>query len=198
MVMGGLCRLVAITGGIGSGKSVVCRILRTIGFPVYDCDTRARHIMDSSDDIKCVIVTEICSNAVVGNSIDRKVLASAVFNNDEALLKLNSAVHHYVREDILNWYKNNGDNGIAFVETAILYQSGLDKLVNEVWEVYAPAELRIERVLVRNESMSRAQIEQRISVQDSYVPERAHESVHRVVNDDVCPLLPQIEELINN
>lgn len=196
--MGGLCRLVAITGGIGSGKSVVCRILRTIGFPVYDCDTRARHIMDSSDDIKCVIATEICSNAVVGNSIDRKVLASAVFNNDDALLKLNSAVHHYVREDILNWYKNNGDNGIAFVETAILYQSGLDKLVNEVWEVYAPAELRIERVLVRNESMSRAQIEQRISVQDSYVPERAHESVHRVVNDDVCPLLPQIEELINN
>lgn len=194
--MGTDIRLIAITGGIGSGKSVVCRIIGAMGYPVYDCDTKARIIMDSSDDIKRTIAQEICATAIVGNTIDRKALADAVFNNDSALQKLNSTVHHHVLNDILDWHKHN--SGLAFVETAILYQSGLDRIVNEVWDVCAPIELRIQRVLVRNAGMSRAHIEQRISIQDSYVPERSHRYVHHIINDDTCGILPQIEALIDN
>lgn len=189
-------RLIAITGGIGSGKSVVCHILRAMGYPVYDCDTQARIIMDSSDYIKRIIAQEICPAAIVGNNIDRKALADAVFNNESALQKLNTTVHYHVLNDILDWHKHN--SGLAFVETAILYQSGIDRIVHEVWEVCAPIELRIQRVLVRNAGMSRAHIEQRISSQDSYVPERSHKFVHHIINDGTCGILSQIEALIDN
>ncbi len=194
--MKSVTRLIAITGGIGSGKSVVCRILEKMGFPIYDCDTQARIIMDSSDEIKQIIAQEICPDAIVGNSIDRKVLATAVFNNDTALQKLNSTVHHHVLDDILEWHRRN--TGLAFVETAILYQSGLDRIVHEVWEVCAPMELRIQRVLVRNADIDRAHIEKRISAQDSYVSDRNHRCVYQIINDGVCAILPQIEALVNN
>lgn len=81
------------------------------------------------------------------------------------------------------------------METAILYQSGLDVMVDDVWSVDAPAELRIERVMARN-SFSRQQVEARIASQDSSVPTILHPRVFSIINDGCIPLLPQIENLL--
>ena len=186
-------RLIAITGGIGSGKSVVSRVVEAIGYDVYDCDSRARQIMDGSDSIKKAIANEICREAIgADGSIDRCRLSAEVFGNDDKLCRLNAIVHAAVKEDLAKWASERRE---AFVETAILYQSGLDRMVSDVWEIIAPTELRVERVIERN-GLTRDEVMKRIVAQDQYQPQAIHGRVTRIVNDGDMPLLPQIEEAI--
>ncbi len=188
-----ICYLIAISGGIGSGKSVVSRILSTIGYPVYDCDSRAKILMDTSVEIKREISENISESAVKNGNIDRVVLGNIVFNDTNALSILNKIVHDYVKCDLLQWYKHF--NGICFVETAILYQSHLDDVVNEVWEINAPTDIRVKRVMERN-NMTQQQVESRIASQQ-FTPEKYHSNTHSVINDNEHALLPQIEYLIS-
>lgn len=186
-------KIIAITGGIGSGKSVVSRIVAAMGFDVYDCDSRAKKLMDSSRTIKDSIAEEICREAIDDDGhIDRRRLADAVFGDAVLLNKLNGLVHAAVREDFATWI---GGRSIVFVETAILYQSRLDEMVDEVWEVIAPREMRVERVMSRN-GISREDVELRIDSQDRFVADRVHGCVHRLVNDGFTPVLPRIESLL--
>ena len=187
--------LIAIVGGIGSGKSVVSRIVGIMGYEVYDCDSRAKRLMDSSHDIKERIRCEIHAECISGGEIDRKRLAEIVFSDEEALQRLNAIVHTAVREDLKNWVGERSKDAVLFVETAILYQSGLDRLVDAVWEVDAPLDLRIERVMARN-SVSREEVLARIASQDSFVPASVHPSVTHIINDNDQPILPQIERLV--
>lgn len=188
-----MANIVVITGGIGSGKSMVSRILRVMGYDVYDCDSRAKAIMDSDSEIKRVISEEICSDAVVGGVINRLRLAEVVFADGALLLRLNEAVHFAVKKDIMQWAEHRSP---AFVETAIMYQSGLDRVANEVWGVTAPRELRIARVMTRS-GLSEEAVKRRISVQEAYIPQQIHSSVSEVINDDSVALLPQIELLLS-
>lgn len=188
-------RLVAVSGGIGSGKSVVCRILRCMGYPVYDCDTRAKQLMDASDEIRRVIRAEIASDAIDHKGgINRQCLAAAVFGNPCKLEILNRAVHGCVLGDLECWRREQ--EGTAFVETAILYQSGLHRMVDEVWEVTAPETVRMRRVMRRN-SMTEAQVVERIEAQRYQPsPEEMHTCVREIVNDGSSALLPQISRLL--
>lgn len=167
-------------------------MLCAMGYPVYDCDTEAKRIMDRSDVIKQGIAREICAEAISEVGIDRRKLSETVFGSPELLNKLNALVHSAVRDDLAQW---SAYKPLAFVETAILYQSGLHRMVDEVWNVTAPEEVRISRVMKRN-SLDRASIERRISAQDSFVIEEPHEHVREIVNDDVEALLPQINSLL--
>lgn len=185
--------LIAVTGGIGSGKSVVSRMLRCMGFAVYDCDSRARRLMDADDGIKRVIAEEICREAVTPAGIDRRVLSDAVFSDTVLLERLNHAVHESVRSNLRRWAVGRR---LAFVETAILYQSSLDRMVDEVWTVEAPVEMRIRRVMARS-ALSRRQVEQRVALQDGYDPCRRHSRVETIVNDGIVPLLPRILSLLD-
>ena len=120
--------LIALTGGIGSGKSVVQRILTALGYPVYDCDSRARALMATP-----AITASLADAFGYGifdsrGSLDRRVLASIVFSDPDSLDRLNSITHAAVRADLNRWASGHCRHGIAFVETAILYQSGIDKL----------------------------------------------------------------------
>lgn len=188
--------LTAITGGIGSGKSIVSKILGAMGYPVYDCDSRAKLLMDRDEEIKKALCSEIHADCVrADGSINRGRLSEIVFGDAEALGRLNAIVHAAVRSDLKRWCRENIGSERLFVETAILYQSGLDVMVDDVWDVDAPTELRIERVMARN-SFSRQQVEARISAQDSYVPARLHPMVFSIINDGCIPLLPQIENLL--
>lgn len=187
-------RLIAISGGIGSGKSVVSRVVEAMGFDVYDCDSRAKTLMDGSDRIKGDIASMICRDVILPDgSIDRRRLAAEVFADSQKLDALNEIVHSAVRDDLRQW---SAGREIAFVETAILYQSGLDRMVDEVWEVVAPKEIRILRVINRN-SMSRDEVESRINVQDSFKAEYRHPIEFMIVNDGDMAVLPQIERLIS-
>lgn len=188
--------LTAITGGIGSGKSVVSKILAVMGYPVYDCDSRAKQLMDRDEEIKKALCNEIHADCVrADGSINRERLSEIVFRDAEALGRLNAIVHAAVRSDLKKWCQTNFSSERLFVETAILYQSGLDAMVDEVWSIDAPTELRIERVMARN-SFSRQQVEARIASQDSYIPGSLHPQIVRIINDGCIPVLPQIEKIL--
>ena len=183
-------RLIAITGGIGSGKSIISDILRAMGHKVYDCDTRAKALMDTDESIKNDLIDLISIDAVRNDrTIDRKLLSEIVFNDPDALSRLNSIVHKAVRADLRRWRDTSSDKTV-WVETAILYASRLDREVDEVWEVTAPTELRVQRVMKRN-SMSREQVLARISSQ-STTAAQLHPLTKAIVNDGVEPVLPQI------
>lgn len=181
-------RIIAITGGIGSGKSVVSRILAVMGYPVYDCDSRAKALMDSSDEIKRRLVAEVDSRAVVDGVIDRRRIADVVFADDTRLKTLNSIVHSHVRADIVAWSQRQ-DPDTVFVETAILAQSGLDSLVREQWLVTAPDELRVWRVM-RRSRMTHSEVLSRMASQVDAVVSNIPTRIF--VNDECRPLLPQI------
>lgn len=202
-------KLIAVAGGIGSGKSVVCNILRIMGFQIYDCDSRAKAIMNGSREIKQEISRQISPLAVKGENgvlqIDRQILAGIVFNDPDKLKILNAIVHSAVRQDIIRWReanepecknKNRVDCGIVkFVESAIPVESGLHLMVDEIWEVQSPVELRIKRSMLRDKSTV-ADVEARIHNQrpvadlvgqiDFDVP------VINLTNDNLTPLLPQV------
>lgn len=187
-------RLIAITGGIGSGKSIISDILRAMGHKVYDCDTRAMALMDTDESIKNDLIDLISIDAVRNDrTIDRKLLSEIVFNDPDALSRLNSIVHKAVRADLRRWRDTSSDKTV-WVETAILYASRLDREVDEVWEVTAPTELRVQRVMKRN-SMSREQVLARISSQ-STTAAQLHPLTKSIVNDGVEPVLPQILSLL--
>lgn len=187
--------LTAVTGGIGAGKSVVSRALRLMGYEVFDCDSEAKLIMDSDDEIKRRLCSEISPNAVLpDSSIDRKHISSIVFSNPAKLEALNAIVHEAVRRRIIGWQSEPHKADRLFVETAILYQSGLDAMVDDVWEVIAPDEIRIIRVMERN-GCDRQNVIDRIKSQ-TFVPERLHPNIHPIVNDNFTPLLPQLINLL--
>ena len=181
--------LIAITGGIGSGKSVVSRVLGAMGYPVYDCDSQAKAIMDADTDIHRRLCEEIHPAAVTAGVIDRRLIGEIVFNDADKLAALNSIVHTAVKEHIARW--SEAQSGPAFVETAILFESGLNASVDAEWRVESPLELRIERVMKRN-GLTRRQVEARIVAQSSQ-PENPPLPPRTVlVNDLTTALLPQI------
>lgn len=187
-------KVIAITGGIGSGKSVVCNILRANNFVVYDCDAEAKRLMDADVDIHYKLNTLIDPHVVVDGKIDRRLLADIVFNDTEKLSTLNSIVHGAVRQDIAKKIKSVSATHF-FIETAILYQSGLDKIVDEVWEVTAPRDVRIARVMARN-SCTAADVERRIESQDRFTPSSRHPHTVEIVNDGLVAVLPRVLSLL--
>lgn len=186
--------LTAVAGGIGSGKSVVCNILRALGYDVYDCDLRARTIMDNDSGLKERLACEFGAHVLHDNgAINRPVLSEIVFGDSARMAVLNSMVHGAVREDIRSWCIRE-DARRLFVETAILYQSGLDRMVTDIWEVTAPEETRIARVMRRN-NLTADQVRTRIEAQSPFIP-ATHPPTYVIVNDGCTPLLPQILSLL--
>lgn len=185
-------KVICISGGIGSGKSVVSRMLRAMGYPVYDTDSEAKRIMDEDTHIIQSISERIAAECVREGCIHRPTLASVVFSDPDKLAELNSIVHSAVRTDLAVWIDAQAKHDKVFVETAILYQSGLDKMVDEVWEVTAPEEVRIARVMARN-GLTRAQVAARIQSQTLPPDTTLHPHTITLTNDNHTPLLPQVE-----
>lgn len=184
--------LIAITGGIGCGKSIVSLILKEIGYEIYDCDCKAKYLMDNSPTIKDCLKSTFGNDIIIDGTINRVKLANIVFNNKEKLVKLNNIVHSSVKEDLISWKLENSHKKLLFVETAILYQSGLDSIVDEVWEVNAPLEIRIERVMKRN-NISRQDVLSRIESQKYEILAQAD---YIITNDDKVAILPQLVTIL--
>ena len=195
--------LIAIGGGIGSGKSIVCRVLRAMNYDVYDCDIRARIIVGNTPAIIEAIGREVCPEAIVRNTqgslqINRSILADAVFSDKPKLQTLNSIVHTAVLEDIILWYNRRIEFDKCkplFVESAIITESGIDKMVSQIWHVVAPDNIRINRIANRD-GLNIEQIQQRINSQQNNL-KSAHAPVFTIINDGSTPLLPQIDILLN-
>ena len=190
-------RLTAITRGIGAGKSVVSQILRVMGYEVFDCDCEAKILMDSDLQIKNRLISDIHRDAVDSyGQINRKLISSIVFADKERLALLNSIVHSAVRRRIEEWKNEKHSRCHLFVETAILYQSGLDRAVDDVIDVVAPDEIRIIRVMKRN-NCSRQDVISRIHSQQ-FTPNTPHHSITEIINDNFCPVLPQLLNYLKN
>ena len=187
--------LIAIAGGIGCGKSVVSHILSALGYRVYDSDSRAKKLMDNDDAIKQAIARQISPDTITSaGQIDRRHLAAVVFADKEKLQRLNSIVHGAVKHDIAAWRERHPAEPL-WVESAIIYESGISEMVDEVWEVTAPEEIRVDRVVKRN-GISPREVRLRIAAQAVPVAS-PHEKVFTILNDDVQPVLPQVLNLLS-
>lgn len=183
-------RIIAITGGIGAGKSVVSSILRVAGYQVYDCDSRAKQLMNTSEEIKNALTMKFGREVYNRDgTLNKTRLSDIIFNDADALHCVNSIVHPAVRDDITRWAQQQ-EHEPLFVETAILKEGGIDTIVNEVWNVVAPVETRVARVMKRN-ATSRNKVMERINNQQplSHCTEL---NVIDLINDSHTPLLPQV------
>lgn len=188
--------LIAIAGGIGSGKSTVSRILSSIGLRVYDCDSQAKRLMDTDPKILHRIAREISEDVIQEGKIDRPLLASIVFADPDKLLILNSIVHSAVINDIHRWVDANSNEQLLFVETAILLESGLHLHVDEVWLVEASETVRLERACRRDNATAES-IRQRMERQLIVTSEALGDIPLCIINNDGdAPLMPQLTQLL--
>lgn len=185
-------QLIIIAGGIGTGKSVVSRMLRCMGKEVYDCDSRARLLMESDPQLQAKLAEAFGDDIYRNGRLDRQRLAAIVFNNRQALNSLNALVHPTVKHDITAWAHDR--QGTAWIESAIARESSLDSLAAEAWLVTAPLDVRIKRVMDRDQA-SAAQVESRIRAQECALPWRC--PVVELANDGATPLLPRLHELLS-
>ncbi|MCM1377656.1 MAG: dephospho-CoA kinase [Clostridium sp.] len=193
------CRqFIGITGGIGAGKSLVSRILRLKGFGVYDCDSRAKSLMDTDREILDSLFNRFGRDVVDPNlrSINRRALARIVFATEEERLWLNALVHKAVKDDIVNWGLESSLN--IFVESAILCESHLTDICREVWLVDAPEDLRLSRALARNPEADSDDIRRRIEAQRSEQRElrKLPIPLYIIQNDGMKPILTEIDSLL--
>lgn len=189
--------VIGITGGIGAGKSVVSRILRLKGYPVYDCDSEARSLMESSEEILAALQGRFGEECILEcGGLNRGYIASRVFNDAEELTWLNALVHGAVREDVRDWVEARASAGkeILFVESAILYTSGLDKMCDRIWLVTAPEELRLERAMKRG-GASEEDLRRRIESQRMEFDALPAVKVSEIENS-CASLLERVEELL--
>ena len=186
-------KLVAISGGIGSGKSVVSHLLTLLGYSVYDCDSRAKLLMNRSEDVKRELREAFGDDVITPQeTVNRDVLSKIIFGNAEALKTVNSIVHPRVVAEIMSLAGKCNDE-YFFFETALPQESGLDKLADAVWLVTAPVETRIERVIKRS-GLTREQVMARIASQD--YSNIKNNRVEYIINDENKSLTNQLLTLL--
>lgn len=184
----------AITGTIGSGKSVVSRMLSIMGVPVYDCDTRAKEMM--TGDARIVAELKRMFGADCYNddgTLNKKYIASCIFTDSDNIKRVNALVHPAICNDFSCWARQQ-KSSVVGVETAILHESGMISFVDRTLVVWADKETAIERTMKRS-GMSRRQVESRMLKQMS-ADELLLLSDFSIYNDKNSPLLPPVTELL--
>lgn len=189
--------LIGVTGGIGSGKSMVCRVCALRGIPVYDCDFRAKVLMYADPAIRAFLLAEVGEGAYrPDGSLNRALLSEHIFSNCEVRRRVEKKVHAAVREDLSAWLSSlPAGTSVALVESAILHTSGLDCMTSEIWLVEAPDEVRVRRVMVRS-ALSRDEVTARMRAQQTEFLCLPSSRTRDILNDGVTPLLPQIDTLL--
>jgi len=187
-------KVLGITGGIGSGKSVVAQLLEMSNIPVYGSDREAKRIMDSSPLIREKLSNQFGGKLYEQETLNRPLLASLIFDNPSRLAYVNSVVHPEVYNDFLLWKEKQTGKLWVGMESAILFESGFNQAVDFCVNVSAPVEIRIQRVQKRN-GLKREAILERIHNQMTE-EERNRLAHYIIVNDDRQSVLFQVENLI--
>jgi dephospho-CoA kinase len=183
-----------VTGGIGSGKTSVCKVFSVLGIPVFFADPEANMVMNSDEniirEIKKLAGDDLYSEGV----LDRQKLASIIFNDQKLLRKVNSLVHPAVFDNFVRWTEDQ-DTPYVIMEAAILFESGASELVDRVATVIAPVEERIARVTQRN-TLTREQVVERINnqIKDSERIKRSDYIINNSENDMIIPVIIKIHE----
>ncbi len=189
-----------ITGGIGSGKSTVSQLFALCGIPVYIADEESKRLVSTSPVIKEKLINIFGKNLYKDGLLDKALLAAHIFNDKEKLETVNKIIHPEVKKDFEEWLTIHHSYKIVAQEAAILFESGFDKLMDKVVMVYAPLEIRIERVMRRDNTPYPKVLER---IQNQMPDEKKVElSDFIIVNDGTQSLIGQtlniVQQLQNN
>lgn len=183
---------IGITGGIGSGKSTVCKVFSLLGIPVFEADKVAKQLLDSHSEIKKELIHLFGKEIYTANNgVDRKKLAGIIFNDDIQLAKINALVHPVVRNEFRNWVELQ-ESPYIIHEAAILFESGFYKMMDFTILVSAPEKQRVERVMKRD-GISEELVKSRMAKQWTDAEKRKLAS-KELINDNLNLLLPLIIE----
>tara|TARA_A100001035_G_scaffold207612_1_gene167558 strand:- start:1681 stop:2274 length:594 start_codon:yes stop_codon:yes gene_type:complete len=158
-------KLIGITGGIGAGKSTVSTICKHLGFKVYNSDQRAKEIVSEDSIIKKKLISFFGNNIYKNGVLDRKFLSDKIFNDKSSLQQINSIIHPAVKKDFNSWVINNSNEKILFKESALLLESGAYKELDKIILIVSDKNLRVSRVLNRDQNRSKKEIESIIDKQ---------------------------------
>lgn len=185
---------IAITGGIGSGKSYVSALLKERGIPIYNADDEAKRLMLSDAGIRKDLVSLLGEDVYLHGELNKPLLASYLFANPENAARVNGIVHPKVKADFGRWLEAYADKEMAGLECAILFEAGFDDAVDAVVMVYAPEDLRIARAMKRDQA-SETQIRARIAAQMDE-DEKCRQSDYVIYNDGRMSLDCQLSSMI--
>lgn len=185
---------IGITGGIGSGKTTICRIFETIGIPVYYADVEAKRLMVTDKTLINAIKSLLGDESYLPDgTLNRTYVASQVFGNAKLLEGLNALVHPAVHQDADRWHHQQKDVPYTLKEAALIFESGNHLSLDAVITVFADRETRIQRVLKRDKT-SREAIAARIDAQLSD-EEKVRMADFVITNDGKQLLIPQVKSI---
>lgn len=186
---------VGIAGGIGSGKTTVCNVIEALGYPVYYADAEAKKITETDSYVISAISNLFGADIYISGRLDRKRLASLVFNSKVLLSKLNAIVHPAVAEHFEMWVSKT-NSPIVFKEAAILFESGLYKMLDRNILVIAPEDVRLKRVVDRDNA-GVDDVKTRM-LNQSPQNELIKLADYIINNDGIELIMPQLLSIIDN
>lgn len=186
---------VGLTGGIGSGKSLVAKIFKELGIPCYDSDIQARWVTENSPEVKDSIQATFGNSAyLTTGEYNRKLMAEMIFKNPASLEKLNSIVHPALEIDFNLWCQHNSQHAYILKEAALLFETGINKKLDKMIVVSAPINVRIQRIISRDPQRSKEQIED--IIKNQWPEEEKLKLADFIVNnDDKHLIIPQVLEI---
>lgn len=189
---------VGITGGIGSGKSTVCRLFADNDVAVYDSDKEAKRLMNDDPELRSAIIARFGGESYSAEGLNRKYLADKVFADSEALQALNALVHPAVKRDFERWAKEQ-DGDYVVLESAILFESGMDAMVDFKLAVVAPLDLRVSRTC-RRDKCDEESVRRRIAAQmsDDELSKRADVTIVNIFETDLEPTVKELDYRFRN
>lgn len=184
----------AITGGIGSGKSYVSSLLEERGIPIYNADLESKRLTVQDEGIRKELVALLGEDIYQGATLNKPLLASYLFANSDNAVKVNSIIHPRVKDDFRRWVESQKDVPLVGLESAILYESGFDDVVDQVVMVYAPKPVRLQRAMKRDNA-TEEQVRARMSAQMDDEEKRS-KADFVLMNDGIMPLDVQLDDLV--
>ncbi|MFC5272132.1 dephospho-CoA kinase [Adhaeribacter terreus] len=185
---------IGITGGIGTGKSMVSHLFALLNIPVYDSDLRAKQVMAHNLQLKQELIAAFGPEIFTAEGLNRTKLASIVFPDPEKLAKLNSLVHPHVKQDFIDWAEENKKAPYVLKEAALMFETEAYKQVDEMITVFAPLDIRMKRLLKRDTHRTETDLKNIIAKQ---LPEeeKLRRADHVIYNDDSQLVIPQVLKL---
>lgn len=188
-----MSKIIGLTGGIGSGKTLIANYIKSLGIPVYIADDEAKKIMDTNEVIQAISST-FGKELIENNIVNRAKLSKLVFDNPDKLQKLNAIIHPLVKNHFDSWLKDHANSPLVFKEAAILFESGSYKYCDYVIAITAPIETRIQRVMKRDKT-SKESILKRMQNQWSD-EQRIAKSDFVIHNTSVKETYKQVDEIL--
>jgi dephospho-CoA kinase len=187
--------IVGITGGIGSGKSIVAGIFESLGIGVYNADNRSKTLLDNNQKLKNLLIAAFGKKVYTTKGIDKKYFASLIFNDKKLLKASNQIIHPFVKQDFEVWV-NSQSSPYVIKESAILFETGIYKQLDKTILVVAPEELRIKRVIDRDQIPVKVVMERIKNQWDDATKEALADYI--IVNNESQLLVSQVLSIHEN